>query len=170
MPPRYGQSRSCIEGVSHGRRSCVENTQCIRQVLNECMISFVPDGTFYRFRTRDPALKCWAIFLIKQLLLASCQAALVRPTTFRTFSVQCSSPGLTTTTRNPYSFPSISTPSESSTCKSMPKAGGYFEGRRGNLRPVSSRRCRSSLITPSTQMPYKNNQQRISIGVRAEEV
>src|SRR6187431_3744357 len=38
IPPRYGQSRSRIAGVSHGRRSLVENTQCIRQELNECKV------------------------------------------------------------------------------------------------------------------------------------
>jgi hypothetical protein len=27
-----------MAGVSHGRRSEVENTQCIRQELNECMV------------------------------------------------------------------------------------------------------------------------------------
>ena len=38
IPPRYGQSRSRTTAVSKGRRSLVENTQCIRQELNECMV------------------------------------------------------------------------------------------------------------------------------------
>ncbi len=38
MPPRYGQRSSRMVGVSHGRRSEVENTQCIRQELKECML------------------------------------------------------------------------------------------------------------------------------------
>jgi len=37
MPPRYGQSRSRMAGVSHGRRPEVENMQCIRQELKECI-------------------------------------------------------------------------------------------------------------------------------------
>src|SRR6266496_5097925 len=46
IPPRYGQSRCWRSGLISGRRSLVAHTQCIRQLVKECMVflSFVLAG------------------------------------------------------------------------------------------------------------------------------
>jgi len=38
VPPRYGESCSRTAVLSKGLRCVVENTQCIRHELKECMI------------------------------------------------------------------------------------------------------------------------------------
>ncbi len=52
-----------MAGVSHGRRSLVEKTQCMRQELNECMVLSSLAGLDWFVCAVHPALKRWAIFI-----------------------------------------------------------------------------------------------------------
>jgi hypothetical protein len=66
MPPKYGHRRLQMAGVRKGRRSLVEKTQCMRQVLNEC-ISVPSPGDFYCFLGLIPSTKVLGYFLTKTL-------------------------------------------------------------------------------------------------------
>ena len=76
-----------------GRRSFVAHTQCIRQLVKECMaglsFSFVPDGTRFAFCPGYPVINHWAIvcrLLGRRRAMPSSRRVWQKPQSFWTIS------------------------------------------------------------------------------------